>query len=208
MPADSAAITKSKGSDSRVSEDCVLRELVERICRADEQALAELFDRLAEPCYAIALSILKDPDNAEEVVSEVFDQVWRRAESFDPCRGTVTTWINVLTRSRSLDCWRREARHAADHLNPEEHSDAYHEHDAHLPENQADRHSFGVQARKVMASMSPGQQRVLKMAFFHDLSHQEISQRLKMPLGTVKSHCRRGLALLRWALHRYDPASQ
>jgi RNA polymerase sigma-70 factor, ECF subfamily len=185
-----------------------LLRLLERICRADEKALVELFDRMADKVFAVVFNIVRNRDDAEEVVGEVFTRVWMTAESFDADRGQVSTWICVIARSRALDFLRREARHRSNSVNPEELVDTYHCHEHHEPEERADRRAFGQEARRVMATLSRGQRRVLRMAFFQDLSHHEIAQRLEMPLGTVKSHCRRGIGLLRSALSGYDPAQQ
>jgi RNA polymerase sigma factor (sigma-70 family) len=84
--------------------------LIERICRADPQALAEIFDRQVDRVYAIALKRLRCRHEAEDVCSEVFDRIWRRAEQFDPARGSVEAWIATIARNASLDRLRRQAR--------------------------------------------------------------------------------------------------
>jgi RNA polymerase sigma-70 factor, ECF subfamily len=186
----------------------VLADLIERICRSDEQALAQLFDRLADHAYGVAFRILRNHDDAEEVVGEVFQQIWLKADGWDSARGSVMAWINVLTRSRSLDHLRREARHQGVPLHPNAGPDAYHGQGDDKLQHFMELDMFGAEARQVLDTLSAGQRQVLRLAFFQDMSHQEIAHRLKMPLGTVKSHCRRGLGLLRSALGRYDPARQ
>jgi RNA polymerase sigma-70 factor (ECF subfamily) len=183
-----------------------LNPLIERICRSDERALGELFDHQSERLFALALAMTRNADDAEEIVNDVFSAVWMRAESFDPERGSVAAWLGTMTRSRCLDRLRREVRHRADPLNPEGRAPAY----GVMMDNQTERFSeqasLGEAAAKAMQQLNAAQCRVLRMAFFQDLSHQDIAARLKMPLGTVKSHCRRGMLALRSALGAYNPA--
>ena len=190
----------------RADSDQGLAVLIERVCRSDHQALAELFDLLADRAFAVALRILGNRDDAEEVVGEVFTQVWLKADAFNADRGSVAAWVSMMTRSRSLDHLRREARHRHDDLNPSGDDAAYIEHEQQGLDDLAEQADFNREARQALAALSEGQRRVIRLAFFQDLSHQEIAGRLDMPLGTVKSHCRRGLGLLRAALDRHDPA--
>ena len=196
------------GQQEQAKPDQRLAEWIDRICRADEQALGALFDAQANRLFAQAMKILRHPDDAEEVINDVFSTVWLRAESFDAGRGTVSAWLTTMTRSRCLDRLRREARHRSDSLNPESDYDAYDSESNDETEHQADQFALGDATDQALDGLSVGQRQVLRLAFFQDLSHQDIADRLNMPLGTVKSHCRRGLALLRNALAAYDPARQ
>lgn len=185
-----------------------LSGLIERICRADEQALAELFDLQADRLYALACSILGNRDDAEEVVNDVLSAVWMRAESYDAGRGTVMAWLTTMTRSRCLDRIRRDRRHRADRLNPDSPVDAYDEFMVNAVEQMNGQCDLSTATATAMRQLSAAQRRVVRLAFFQDLSHRDIAEHLSMPLGTVKSHCRRGLALLRAALYAHDPARQ
>lgn len=185
-----------------------LTELIERICRADEQALGELFDLQANRLYAMACSILGSRDDAEEVVNDVLGAVWARAESYDPARGTVEAWLTTMTRSRCLDRLRRDHRHRARRLNPDAMPAAYDEMMVMPGEHDSRLHDLGMATARAMRRLTAAQRRVVRLAFFQELSHRDIAARLQMPLGTVKSHCRRGLALLRRSLSAYDPAQQ
>ncbi len=189
-------------------DEQLLLELIDRICRSDAEALSTLFDLLADRAFSVALAMLRNRADAEEIVGEVFSLVWMKAESFDQSRGSVATWISVIARSRSLDHLRRESRHRSSGLNPDDALPAYQDHDENSLDHYIDQSDFGTQVEKVLVSLSAAQQRVLNLAFFQDLTHHEIARRLQMPLGTVKSHCRRGLGLLRSALSHYDPAKQ
>lgn len=192
--------------ESREAESKRLARLVEGICRADESALASLFDQMADRMFSLAVGIVKNSDDAEEVVGELFNRVWLRAEGFDPARGNVVAWMSVMCRSISLDLLRRESRHGKRKVNPDAQRPAYSFNETIEPESRTDRALFRAEAMRVMEKMSSGQRRVLGLAFFQDLSHKEIARRLKMPLGTVKSHCRRGLAHLKHSLEDFNPA--
>lgn len=196
------------GQQKELKPDQRLAEWIDGVCRADQQALGALFDAQADRLFALAMNILRNPDDVEEVINDVFSTVWLRAESYDASRGTVSAWLTTMTRSRCLDRLRREARHRSDPLNPETGSDAYDSEARAETEHRADQFALGDAADEALSQLSAGQRQVLQLAFYQDLSHQDIADRLKMPLGTVKSHCRRGLALLRNALSAYDPARQ
>lgn len=185
-----------------------LSQLIERICRADEKALGELFDLQADRLFALALSITRRRVDAEEIVNDVFSTVWLRAETFDAGRGPVSAWLTTMTRSRCLDRLRRELRHRGNQLNPETLVDAYVVSMNSETERYSDQGTLGDAAAEAMKRLTAAQRRVLRLAFYQDLSHQDIAARLEMPLGTVKSHCRRGITLLRSALGAYDPARQ
>jgi RNA polymerase sigma-70 factor, ECF subfamily len=180
-------------------------QLIERICRADEQALATLFDLEAGRLFAMALSILGNPNDAEEVVNDVLTTVWLQAERFDAERGTVSTWLSIMTRSRCLDRLRRNRRHRSSSLHPDAVAyDVQGDQSGEVERHQ--RFDLREATRAAMQRLSVMQRRVVRLAFFRDMSHREIAERLQMPLGTVKSHCRRGMALLRRSLSAYDPA--
>jgi RNA polymerase sigma-70 factor (ECF subfamily) len=183
--------------------------LIERICRADPQALAEIFDRQVDRVYAIALKRLRCRHEAEDVCSEVFDRIWRRAEQFDPARGSVEAWIATIARNASLDRLRRQAREPEnDAVDSYEVALLLHADPDSGPEQWVDQAAFQRAAGKALGRLSDAQRRVVSLAFLQGLTHEEISRRLRMPLGTVKSHCRRGLNAMRAALNGYDPAEQ
>ncbi len=177
-----------------------LARLVEEICRGNERALTELFDRQADTVYAAAMVIVRHPHDAEEVVNDVFRTVWMQAERYDPDRAAVTSWLGTMTRSRALDLLRRQARHASQPLHPDSADSAYSSIETAEPVQVTERLLVGRWTRSGLDQLSVPQRRVLRLAFFKGLSHQEIAGMLEMPLGTVKSHCRRGMARLRQLL--------
>src|SRR5215204_2471473 len=93
--------------------------LIRRMCDADETALGALYDRWMRPLYSLVVHLLKDPDEAEDVVEETFWQAWRKASSYEPSRGAVSTWLLTIGRRRALDRIRAKKRHREDTMDGE-----------------------------------------------------------------------------------------
>lgn len=184
-------------------------QLIEAICCADETALAELFDRQVDRIYGIALAVLRCPNEAEEVCSEVFEKIWRCAEGYRVERGSVESWMAAIARNASRDRLRRQSRRPElSGARPELEQAESVAGTVLAPEQWVDQAAFRSAVRTALQCLSDGQRRVVRLAFIQGLTHREISKRLKMPLGTVKSHCRRGLGSMRLALNRFDPTDQ
>jgi len=176
-------------------------ELVRRIAQRDQAALSSLYDRYARPLFALALKIVTVAEEAEEVVTDVFCQVWRTADRYDASRGRVDAWLFMMTRSRALDRVRSAQRQqrsieaqeaeAATDLPLDRVSDP--EAEAELAERRR-----AVQA--AMVGLAGPQREALELAFFEGLSHSEVAEKLNQPLGTVKTRIRAGLGKLRDAL--------
>lgn len=174
--------------------------LVRRVAERDQAALAALYDRYARPMFALALKIAGSPEEAEEVVTDVFCQAWRTADRYDPARARVDGWLFMMTRSRALDRVRAaqreqrrlEAQEAEAAVAPPDRV-ADPEADAELAERRQ-----AVQA--ALAALSEPQRRALELAFFEGLSHSEVAERVGEPLGTIKTRIRAGLGKLREAL--------
>jgi RNA polymerase sigma-70 factor, ECF subfamily len=178
-----------------------LTALLERIARQDEAALEALYEATAGRVYGMALRILRNAENAEEATEEVFFQVWRQAARFDPARGRPLGWLLTLARSRALDQLRRRDE-AVSHPEPE----TLHPEE---PEGEADSRDpqdllAATRAHRslhlALAALEPLPRQMVALAFFRGLTHEEIANHTALPLGTVKSHIRRALAVLRAAL--------
>lgn len=195
-PAD-AAPQRAAHANARVqSRELELRELVGRIAVRDQAALAQLYDATSPALYAIALRMLANPHDAEEVVYDVYSRAWRNAPSYSEARGTVSTWLILMTRSLAIDRLRSLRRQPAANLA-----------DAPEPASSADspetRAESDQRSRRVQAALSrlPAEQRsLLELAFFSGLSHSEIAEQSTLPLGTVKTRIRSGLTRLRTEL--------
>jgi len=166
-------------------------ELLLAIARGDERALAELYDRLGRVAYGLALRVLRDPALAQDAVQDAFLATWRTAASFDPGRGTASTWVLTLVHRRAVDLVRREERRRGDPLDtaPVASGDSVDE----TVEVREQRRN--VQA--ALAQLPPDQRQALELAYYGGLSQSELAERLGVPLGTVKSRMFAGLSKLR-----------
>lgn len=163
-------------------------ELVARAAAGHADSIGELFDRHAGRMKSLALRILRVGDEAEDVVQEVFVQAWQQAHRFDAQRGNVLAWLSIMTRSRSLDRWRRRTTRRESAV-----SEA-HELEAPRP---ADNMAEGWAALTALGDLPEEQRQLLELAYWEGLSQSEIATRLGLPLGTVKTRMRIGLKTLR-----------
>jgi RNA polymerase sigma-70 factor (ECF subfamily) len=181
------------------SEDQVLTEttqpasddadMLARVQRGDEQAMASLFDRYSKIVYSVALRVLRDAASAEDVLQEIFMQVWRNPAGFVATRGSLGGWLAVVTRNRSIDSLRRRKP-----------TEQVEEMNIAAPGNlgdEAERNLMMERARTVIAKLPAEQRKTLEMAFFDGLTHSEIAEMTGDPLGTVKTRIRSALSTLR-----------
>lgn len=175
--------------------------LVARMAMGRREALEALYALYVDRVHAVALRILQRPEDAEEVVLDTFSQAWERAALYVPERGEVAAWLLNIARSRALDRLRAERRHRALlPLHPEDVSEPYPEHADDPSQRLFDQLDADSALRVVRHELSEAQQRMIALAFLEDLSHAEIAERTGLPLGTVKSHLKRGLQRLARAL--------
>ncbi|HMF94561.1 MAG TPA: sigma-70 family RNA polymerase sigma factor [Vicinamibacterales bacterium] len=174
------------------------RDALARVVRGDHDALAEIYDRHARLLYSLALRILRRPTDAEDVIQEVFSQVWRQAGRYDTSRGTVVGWLVTVARSRALDRLRR------DRGEPPSADIELVSRDVVDPGAMVDLQLVDAeQAARVRAALGalPETQRVpLELAYYEGLSQTAIAARLETPLGTIKTRMRQALLRLRDAL--------
>jgi RNA polymerase sigma-70 factor (ECF subfamily) len=174
--------------------------LIGRVQCGDERALGSLYDRWADRVYSIALHLLGDPDEAEEVVERTFSKVWQDARQFDATRGNVEAWIVVISRSHALSRRRAELRRKRH----DELRTSYLENEGSVSYSSPLHSAAEGQHRELvddaMKRLPDEQQRVVRMAFFEGLSQSEIAARLGIPLGTVKTRVRLAFAKLRDSL--------
>lgn len=187
--------TSESADDSLGAE---LAVLIRRMSGGDEQALGAFYDATLGKVYGLALRITGRPDAAEDVAAEVYHQVWRQAGRYDVGRGRPLTWLLTMTRSRALDSLRR--RESADsHPEPEVLAEPEVSPDGDPLEMlmTIERNSA---LHGALAQLDPVQRQLLALAFYRDLSHQEIAEHALLPLGTVKTHIRKALRTLQSAL--------
>jgi RNA polymerase sigma-70 factor (ECF subfamily) len=171
--------------------------LLGEIARGDREAFARFYDLHAGLVHTFALRILRERGEAEEVVQDVFLQVWRQATTYSTERGTPEAWLITLTRSRGIDKL-RSRRRRDEMVRPVDDPDR-------LPEPVALESASGpAEARGtlggVLGDLPPAQRSVLELAYFDGLTQTEIAARLGEPLGTVKTRMRSGLERLRGIL--------
>jgi RNA polymerase sigma-70 factor (ECF subfamily) len=165
--------------------------LLSQVQRGDEQAMAALFDRYSKVVYSVALRVLRDPASAEDVLQEIFMQIWRSPNSFIATRGSLGGWLAVVSRNRSIDALRRKR--------PSEQVDDLALASPYNLANEAERNFMMEKARSAIILLPPEQRKTLEMAFFDGLTHSEIAEMTGDPLGTVKTRIRSALTTLRKA---------
>lgn len=188
---------------SRAERDALDAAAMARILAGDESGLLELYDRHSPFVLGVAVKILHDQPEAEDVVHDAFVAVVERADQFRPERGTVVAWLVTTVRNLALDRARRRTRRAQ--ITEEELR-----HEPPPPPLDPEAISWLEQRRVAVVAalgrISEAQRRTLEVAFFEGLSYPEIAEREGVPLGTVKSRAARALAALRAALEGDDQA--
>lgn len=182
--------------------------LVRAMAGRDAAALASLFDRFGPGLNGLALRIVGNPADAEEVVADAFAQAWRDAGRFDPARGSVAAWLVTMTRSRAFDLVRARGRRGrlVDAAAQEASVDPVAMGRAPTsPGLAAELAERAVQVRAALQELPDEQRTVLELAYFEGLSQSEIADRLETPLGTVKTRARLALGKLRDMLRPLAP---
>lgn len=167
--------------------------ILRRISKGEEPALAELYDRYAQLLYTFGMRILRSVQDSEDIVQEVFMQVWNKAGSYKEEKGSVHTWLITMMRNRSIDRLRSKGFRAAGQqidlasvsLFADSASSNPH---AHTIRNEHQKLVLGS-----LKQLSIEQQQVLALAYYEGFSQSEIAAKLNIPLGTVKSRMRKGL---------------
>jgi RNA polymerase sigma-70 factor (ECF subfamily) len=173
--------------------------LVAAMSRGDRTALARLYDLFGRPLYALAHRVLNDSAEAQDIVHDVFLQLWQKAGDYEPGRGSVFAWAATLARNRAIDRVRMRRRRAeilqesAAEVHPPatDHPDSA---DTLWLREKA------VAVRAALGRLAPDQRTAIELAFFTGLTQQEIAEKLNEPLGTIKARIRRGLLKLRETL--------
>jgi len=172
-------------------------ELLRRVAVGDRESFEQLYDRYSGAIFSTAYRILNQQEAAEDLLQEVFVQIWEKAALYDPQRGKPLTWAITLTRNRAIDRLRSSQRRQK--------LSAEIEREAELADYQTDKSSaeevsLSEKNRMVhdaVIQLPPDQRRAIELAFFSGLTQTEIAEELHEPLGTVKARIRRGMMKLR-----------
>jgi len=165
--------------------------LLAQVQRGDEAAMAALYDRYSKIVYSVSLRVLRDAAAAEDVLQEIFMQVWRNPNSFIATRGSLGGWLAVVARNRSIDTLRRKKP-------TEQVEEVYLASPTNLAD-ESERNLMMEKAKAVIITLPAEQRKTLEMAFFDGLTHSEIAEMTGDPLGTVKTRIRSALGTLRKA---------
>jgi RNA polymerase sigma-70 factor (ECF subfamily) len=182
--------------------------LIRRICDADETALGALYDRWVRSLYSLVFHLLMDADEAEDVVEETFWQAWRKASSYEPSRGAVSTWLLTIGRRRALDRLRAKRRRREEPLTREGSVLAAMASPALDPSQLAEGSERRTHVLAALRELPEEQREVLELGYFQGLSQTEIAEATGQPLGTVKTRMRLAMQKLREPLSMYRESAQ
>ena len=184
--------------------DTDLMNLIDRMANRDEAALKALYDTTSSKLYGLALRVVNKREWAEDVVQEAYMHIWRAAAEYRATLSPPMAWMGLIVRSRALDFLRRrsaERMHLTQELD-EVLSDTL-EGDAPNPMNTALASEQAWALQQCMNQLDNKQREVVSLAYLRDLSHSDLAEQLKLPLGTVKTWIRRGLEQLRGCMARF-----
>jgi len=181
--------------------------LVAAMARGEEQAASVLYDRHSAVMYGLALRVVGEGADAQEVVLDAFSQAWRDASRYDTSRGSVVGWFTTITRTRALDLIRARGRRARinDRVTTQLDEPAAMGEGFRSPDSLVDDADRAAAVTSALGELPEAQRRAIELAFFEGLTHHEVAERLREPLGTVKTRIRLGMQKLRDMLARIAP---
>ena len=173
-----------------------LAPLMERVTHGDQKALSDLYDATRSRVFSLALFMVRETDLAEDVVVDVYAQIWRNAASYDESKGGVLNWVLMMTRSRALDVIRVRGRIYARETGLDDAETLCHPAEKG-PEQISLAADRAQKIRRALGTLPLEQRELILAGFFCGLSHAELADQFRLPLGTVKSRMRLGLTSLR-----------
>ena len=172
-------------------------ELLRRIGQGDRRSFEELYDRFSGVLFSTAYRVLNNREAAEDVLQDVFIQIWEKAPLYDPARGKPMTWAVTLTRNKSIDRLRSTQRRNRLQDDVERESQTFEQFDDRSSFDAVASGETGALVREAIQKLSKDQREAIELAFFSSLTQTEIAERLNVPLGTVKARVRRGMMKLK-----------
>jgi len=186
------------------SPDSQLIALLDRVALADESALKALYELTSSKLYGVALRVVTNREWAEDVLQEAYLNIWKVAGTYQATLSPPMAWMGLLVRSRGLDFLRRRASDRADRM--QELDDVISDTVAGDSPNPMDTTQASEQAwalHQCLSQLENKQREVVSLAYLRDLSHSELAEQLRLPLGTVKTWIRRGLEQLRGCMGKF-----
>jgi RNA polymerase sigma-70 factor (ECF subfamily) len=182
-------------------------DLVRAMAAGDERAATLLYDRTSAVLYGLALRIVGEAADADDVVVDCYAQAWREAARFDATKASVIAWLTMMTRSRALDVVRARQRRdkVTDRAALEPDQPVAMSQDRPGADVALEHAERAHAVTDALDSLPPAQRTAIELAFFEGLTHPEVAERLREPLGTVKTRIRLGMQKLRDALGRWAP---
>ena len=177
-------------------------EWLRRIADGDRSAFADFYDQYSGLLFAIALKVLNDGKEAEDVLQEVFMQIWNKAGAYNPLLGKPASWAVTLTRNKAIDRIRAAQRRFRLIEQAAVEADVRPDNSPSANEKLHGKENAQL-IRSVVAALPADQRRAIELAFFSGLTQDEISQQLQEPLGTIKARIRRGMLKLREKLEGF-----
>jgi RNA polymerase sigma-70 factor, ECF subfamily len=192
-----AAGGQRSAKDAEPGSPAALADLLRRSARGDEQAFAALYDATSSRAYGLALRVVRDPAQAQEVTQEAYLETWRTATRFDPARGSAISWLMTIVHRKAVDRVRSaEASSRRDTAYIDANATVDHD-------STADAAEASFEARRVRTALSGltvVQREAITLAYFGGYTHTEVATMLDLPVGTAKTRIRDGLIRLRDAL--------
>ena len=185
------------GAQREDTRQGVWKLMVEQMAQGNHSALSQLYDQTSGILYSLALRIVRNTEDAEETLHDAYLRAWRYASAYSDQRGSVLSWLVLMTRTSAIDRLRATKRHNSAHS-----LDEYYDAESPLasPENEVVSNQKAHRIRIAMRELSPEQKEAIELAFFGGLSHSELAEHLGVPLGTIKTRIRSGLQRMRGSL--------
>lgn len=166
----------------------------------DKKALGKLYNRYNRILFGMIYKVLRNREESEDLLQEIFVQAWEKAEQYDPTRGTVYSFLVTMTRNKAIDRTRSKAyknNKKDDHVINDDDFSLNLSHDSPNPEENMELNERAIKVREALGSLNKKEREVLYISYFHGLSQTEISEKINIPLGTVKYRMRQGMIKLR-----------
>lgn len=177
-----------------------IAEWLAAVAAGDQRAFQKLYQATSAHLFALLLRILRTQESAEDALQDVYVKIWQKAQTYEKSRGAPLGWLMSIARYRALDLLRRRDPEACMPEDPDLTAIVLQDTDSAGPQANSETLESLGEVDRCMQALKPDQRRSLMLAYYEGLTHQEMAERLDLPLGTVKSLIRRGLISLRICL--------